>query len=115
MHRRALLLAILALTTNALAHQWEYLVIKHDQTSAALEHATGARVQLISACSVTVDGDTSALQLDLDTLGRHGWELAAVIGAPGAQQQIVFKRPLSTERSESTPASTTACFYEQIK
>ena len=96
--------ACLGLTLAATAQaqeivEWEYLVVSYGTTYFTdpvlnLEGEAGAsKILLLSELGITLPREATELQRDIDVLGRFGWELVAVVGTIGGDQQIVFKRP----------------------
>ena len=71
--------------------QWEYLVLSESPT-----FYVGARIDTPLHKPVLEEGQTVReaiyLQVHLDNLGKQGWELVAVVGAIGGDQEFVFKR-----------------------
>lgn len=109
-----ILLSTLALTLSALAagqqaaepREWEYLVVSYGQTSfidplMELEAmgTTFSKLEMFGEIGITLPLEAIDLQRNIDVLGKFGWELVAVVGAVGGDQQLVFKRPYDAERS----------------
>lgn len=104
-----LVLAVSALAAGqhaAEAREWEYLVVSYGQTSfidplMELEAmgTTFSKIEMFGEIGITVPLEAIELQRNIDVLGKFGWELVAVVGAIGSDQQLVFKRPYDVERS----------------
>ena len=67
--------------TGGSAPQWEYLVVADSNVTFA--DVGSKRVPFIEAIVV---------EEKMNKLGEQGWELVAVLGAIGGDQEFVFKR-----------------------
>lgn len=105
--RQIALAAALILTSTVHAQEatieWEYLVVTYGETLFANPlldvDGTSSKVQMFSGLGVTIPMEAVNLQQNIDALGQHGWELVAIVGAIGGDQQLVFKRPYDAQRS----------------
>lgn len=86
--------------------EWEYLVVSYGSTAfidplVELEArgTTFSKIEMFGEIGITVPLEAVELQRNIDVLGKFGWELVAVVGAIGGDQQLVFKRPYDAERS----------------
>jgi hypothetical protein len=68
--------------------EWEYLVISFGKAYFG-EPQKSSRYGPITHQSWQ---EATAIQLSLDGLGRLGWELVAVVGAIGGDQELILKR-----------------------
>ena len=75
--------------------QWEYIVVSYGKTTFEGPQKTLAyRTLGLSSGSEATD-----VEANLDIMGRFGWEIVAIIGAIGGDQQIVLKRKYDKARS----------------
>lgn len=78
--------------------QWEYLIISPGETYFTGERDTGLdmRMKLLRYGGGNFASVSEAMEAEntLDKLGSFGWELVAIVGTIGGDQQFVFKRPL---------------------
>jgi len=75
--------------------QWEYLVVTGGKTyfSPTLERSAEGESKAILAGASTFTSEAVAAETQMDALGHRGWELVAIVGAIGGDQELVFKRP----------------------
>jgi len=75
--------------------QWEYLVVSGGKTyfSSTLMQSAEGESKAILAAGSTFTSEAVAVEAQMDSLGRRGWELVAVVGSIGGDQELVFKRP----------------------
>lgn len=103
--------------------QWEYVVVSGGKTyfSSALEGSLVGDSKAVVASGSTFRDEALELQHKMDGLGQLGWELVAVIGAIGGDQEFLFKRPYvkSVVDAEATirhkQAGEMAALLAQIK
>lgn len=106
---RVVALALLLVVTSGAAQEsveWEYLVVSYGTTyfsnplvDLSEMEASRSKVLLFSELGITLPSEATSLQRDIDVLGRFAWELVAVVGTIGGDQQLVFKRPYDEARS----------------
>lgn len=75
---------------------WEYLVATYGKTVFGSPEKTLAYRAL--GVSATAQ-EATEIQRSLDVLGRFGWELVAIVGTIGGDQQIVMKRRYDKSRA----------------
>jgi hypothetical protein len=68
--------------------EWEYLVISYGKTY----FADPIKSQNYAAITAQAGQEAVSLQKSLDGLGKLGWELVAVIGNIGGDQELLLKR-----------------------
>lgn len=90
---------------NALIKPWEYLVVSFGKTrfgdpvlDPELKQAGRSKVLSYSEAGVVAAAEAVLVQRQMDALGRFGWELVAVVGSIGGDQQMIFKRPFDPDR-----------------
>jgi hypothetical protein len=99
-----------AVAQGSASQRWEYLIVSPGQADWCAESATGrtdacpsGSIKSYSMFHLASPGNSAAynhpveatnLEAYLDTIGLSGWELVAVIGLIGGDQEFVFKRPL---------------------
>ena len=108
--RLRLVLAVATLLPVALAQTlpvWEYLVVAYETPSldasmndVGAAEASRAKIRRFGDLGIPLPRDATALQRNIDLLGRFGWELVAVVGTVDEGRQMLFKRPYDEERIE---------------
>jgi len=88
--------------------QWEYLVVSFGKTyfSDPIEDPETKTKGISKLLNYSKAGIVSAqeallVQMQMDTLGKFGWELVGVIGAIGGDQQMVFRRAYDPDQSKA--------------
>lgn len=79
---------------DAQVQQWEYLVVSaglKTRFSSVAENPLHAKAVVVSG--IAFGGEAISIEQRMDGLGTLGWELVAVVGMIGGDQQFVFKRP----------------------
>ena len=73
--------------------QWEYLVVTAEAAfSSNSEQPNGALNKRIGDATYPFVEQATFLQMGMDSLGKQGWELVAVLGTIGGDQEFIFKR-----------------------
>lgn len=87
--------------------QWEYLIISMGKVYFAdpmtdSETKTSGLSKLVSfsKAGIIIANEAITTQSSIDTLGKFGWELVGVVGQIGGDQEMIFKRQYSAERSK---------------
>lgn len=75
--------------------QWEYIIASYGKTTFEDPQKTLA----YRALGVSGGNEGTVLEANLDIMGRFGWEVVAIVGAIGGDQQIVLKRKYDKLRS----------------
>lgn len=75
--------------------QWEYLVLSFGKTT----FEPPEKALAYKSIGLGNPNEASSLQNNLDILGRFGWELIAVVGAIGGDQQLMLKRKYDKART----------------
>ena len=78
--------------------QWEYIIVCFGKTAFENPQKTLAYRTL----GVSGGNEGAALEANLDIMGRFGWEVVAIVGAIGGDQQIVLKRKYDKLRSATS-------------
>lgn len=88
-----LILSVLCCLTCVFADttQWEYMVVTFGKTSFSdyNQHVLAYYDEGILSDTM----EANVLEYNLNILGRHGWELIAITGTIGGDQQLTLKRP----------------------
>jgi len=83
--------------------KYEYLVVSFGKTpflGPIESKATGhSKVLIYSPAGLQLPDESVTTQAQMDTLGKFGWELTAVVGAIGGDQEMVFKRVYDPQRA----------------
>jgi len=80
-----------ALASGDPQQKWEYMVVGINKAANMWGSAV---TQLVKAKNMPFDLESGPCQNALDAAGRAGWELVAVDGILGGDQEFIFKRPL---------------------
>ncbi len=87
--------------------QWEYLIVSPGKvyfsnplTDEAAKTSGKSKLLNFSNAGLFTGSEGISTQTAIDVLGKFGWELVAVVGAIGGDQEMVFKRPFDPQRSE---------------
>lgn len=86
--------------------KWEYLVVSpgrflYSSSMEDLSKNSGFKTSAVLSMMNPEFMEATGTQVEFDRLGLEGWELVSVSGDVGRQQQCVFKRPMSKERSKA--------------
>ena len=77
--------------------QWEYIVVSYGKTAFESPQKTLAYRTL----GLSGGMEATEVEANLDIMGRFGWEILAIVGAIGGDQQIVLKRKYDKARAAS--------------
>jgi hypothetical protein len=80
---------------NSADPQWEYIVVSYGKTLFENPQKTLAYRTL----GLSGGSEAIAFESNLDIMGRFGWELVAIVGQIGGDQQLVLKRRYDKARS----------------
>jgi hypothetical protein len=90
------------------AAQWEYLVVLYQAEGSfmptierELREPGGSKLLLFAQSGAERAREAHRTQSSMDVLGRFGWELIGVLGTPGNEMQMMFKRPFDQFRSNN--------------
>lgn len=96
------LLLVVALTASAQAkNQWEYLIVTGGKvTFSGFDYTQpdqdALKVARYGEASLYLFQEAVSIESQLDTFGKAGWELVSVVGMIGGDQEMIFKRALSS-------------------
>lgn len=87
--------------------QWEYLVVSFGKvyfsdpmTDPEAKSSGLSKLLSFSQAGIVIAKEGLTTQKPMDTLGKFGWELVAIVGAIGGDQEMLFKRPYDESRSK---------------
>jgi hypothetical protein len=78
---------------------WEYAVVSAGKVyfASVVQTSLAGGSKAAVAPESEFDSEAISLQASMDELGQLGWELVAVVGAIGGDQELIFKRPYVPE------------------
>jgi hypothetical protein len=104
--RFLIVVAMLPIARAQTVGAWEYLVVAYatpslgaDLADVGAAEASRSKVRRFADLGIPLPQDATALQRNIDLLGRFGWELVAVVGTVDEGRRMLFKRPFDEERS----------------
>jgi hypothetical protein len=79
--------------------KWEYAVVSAGKVyfASVVQTSLAGGSKAAVAPESKFDSEAISLQASMDELGQLGWELVAVVGAIGGDQELIFKRPYVPE------------------
>jgi len=80
--------------------EWEYLVISYGKAYFGVAEKT----LLYQTIENGLGQEANDLQTNLDALGKFGWEVVAVVGSIGGDQEILLKRKNDVNRKKADEA-----------
>jgi hypothetical protein len=87
----------------AAEQQWEYMVVSFGKSYFS-DYNIRALAYLDKGLSVSVQ-EAKGIEKSLDVLGQEGWEVVAITGTIGGDQQVTLKRPFDAKRTASDLAA----------